>query len=299
MPALVLHLTMAKDALAAGRDVPELGLAATAQQPSFLLGAILPDLPYHASFARQVLRHLRGHAYLSSEWGDLFHYRATGRLALAMLAHVLRSHLGEQERAQVVAMAAGYLSHLAVDATLHPFIQQLVKRHLRPGQPADALHARLERYQSLLFHRDRLGLDLAGSPWPRRMIGEVAGVGLLRCELPAAVWAAFRIACLQSHGRAPGRAEVRDWLWGVAAYGQLMSSPAGRCERLRGDLARLRAEFYQGEGVDLCSPLQTAIELTLEHWKAASEVLRAQHLTAAARQLFLQRVPDLDLATGC
>jgi hypothetical protein len=299
MPALLLHLTLAGDTAASGRDVPELGPAALAQGPALLLGAILPDLPYHAHFGRQLARHLAGRPYLRSEWGDLLHHRGTGQLALALLAHVLRSHLSDQARAEVLALVAGYLSHLAVDTSLHPLIEQLVRQRLEPGQPADVLHSRLERVQSLFFHRDRLGFDLAGSPEPCRMVKEVAGVSLLWPALPDALFAALRAACLEVHGRAPGPAELRDWLWGIAAYGRLMSSPLGRRERLRGDLDRLRNELYEGEKVNLVALLAEAVRLTLEYWRAAQVVLQAERLTAEVRQRFLERVPDLDLATGC
>ena len=106
------------------------------------------------------------------------------------------------------------------------------------------------------------------------------------------------MACLDTHGRAPRRDEVRGWLWGIAAYGRLMSSSLGRRERLDGDPARLRAEFYQGEAVDLYTPLGQAIELTLEYWRAAAEVLAAGRLDGAVRERFQRAVPDLDLATG-
>ena len=298
MPALLVHLTLAKDTAARGRDIPELGPAAAAEQPALLLGAILPDLPYHARFGRQVVRHLLGRSYLSSKWGDIFHHRGTGRLALALLAHIRRAHLPADERAQVLALLAGYLSHLAVDTLLHPLIDRMVTQHIGPGEPLDVVHSRIERTQSLLFHRDRLGVDLAGSPHPRRMVSEVAGVRLLRPDLPEPLWAAVRAACLETHGRAPLRPQLRDWLWGIAAYGQLMSSPLGRRERLQGDLVALRTGFYQGEGVDLCSPLDRAVDRALEHWRAALEVLQADRLGAEERERFQHQVPDVDLATG-
>jgi hypothetical protein len=109
---------------------------------------------------------------------------------------------------------------------------------------------------------------------------------------------ALRSACLDTHSRAPVRPLLRDWLWGIAAYGQLMSSPLGRRERLRGDLAALRATFYEGQGVDLRTPLDRAVDAALEHWRAALEALQAERLGAEERARFRRRVPDVDLATG-
>jgi len=298
MPALLVHLTLAGDTLAHPEAPAALAQAGAAERGALLLGAILPDLPYHARFGRQLVRHLLGRDYLQSEWGDLWHARGTGRLALALLAHAERAHLLGAERQQVLALAAGYLSHHAVDRVVHPLINQLVKRLLLPGEPPAVLHARLERYQNLLFHRDRLGVDLAGSPHPRRMVGEVAGPALLAPLLEPPLAAALRAACLETHGRAPSPRELRDFLFGIAAYGHLMSSPAGRRERLRGDLDALRRDYYHGPGVDLETPLQHAVQLTVEYWRAAADLLAGERLGTEQREVFLRRVPDVDLATG-
>ena len=298
MPALLVHLTIAKQTAARGAELAELGQAAASERSALLLGAVLPDLPYHARFGHQMIRHLLRREYLRSEWGDILHHHGTGRLALALLSHLQRAHLAARERAQVVALLAGYLSHLAVDTVLHPLIDALVTKHLRPGESPDAVHSRIERYQNLLLHLELLGVELFGSRHPRCMVAEVAGVRLLRPDLPEPLWQAFEVACLDTHGRAPRRAELRSWLWGIAAYGQLMSSPAGFGERLPRDREAIRAEFYQGEGVDLRTPLESAIGLTLGYWRAALHVLRAERVDNAVRRRFRDQLPDLDLSTG-
>jgi hypothetical protein len=298
MPALLLHFTLAQETLALP-DVPrEIAEACNEERGAFLLGAVLPDLPYHAHFWRQVARHFLRRPYLLTEWGDLMHTRGTGRLAVAILCHLRRSHLQPAEERKVMALAAGYLSHLAVDRAAHPAINALVSRHLTASEAPSALHARLERIQSLFYHRDRLGHDIAGSPFPRKAVLEMAGTGLLRPTLETPLWNAFRAASLETHGRAPSPALLREWLAGVTAYGCLMSSPLGRTERLKGDLAALRSTFYQGPSTDLRSPLAQGMELTLEYWHAALEVLRADRVTEEVRQCFLARVPDVDLGTG-
>jgi hypothetical protein len=301
MPALLIHLTVARETLDRARgaaELRELVDAAGASPASFLLGAIFVDLPYHARFAGQLARHLAGRAYALSEWGDVLHTRATGRLALALLAHRARSHLGRDAAAQVLALAAGYLSHHALDRVVHPVVNQLVRRALAPGEPPSRLHSRIERYQNIFYHLGRVGHDIAGSPHPRRLVAEVEGVRLLRPALSRVSGDALRAALLETHGRAPAAAELGDWLFGIAAYGLLMSSPLGRRERLSGDLEALRRDFYQGPAVDMVAPLERGVQLTLEYWRAALELLRADHLGGEARAVFLRQVPDVDLGTG-
>ncbi len=300
MPALLVHLTAAKQTLDRAASFPELGplvAAARAERASYQLGAIFVDLPYHARFGRQLLVHLTGRAYLASEWGDILHTRATGRLALALLAHLARSHLRGPERDRVLALAAGYLSHHALDRSGHPVIQQRVAERLAPGQPPNRLHSDLERYQNLFFHGDQ-GLAIAGAPYAREAVAEVEGARLLRPALSTVTAAALRAALLETHGRAPTPAEVADWLFGIAAYGHLMASPLGRREGLREDAEVARREHYQGPGVDLATPLARGIELSLEYFRAALALLEADRLTVEAREVFLRKVPDVDLGTG-
>lgn len=54
-------------------------------------------------------------------WGDLLHYRKTGRFAGTLLELARASGRGE-----LLAYAAGYLSHVAADALGHPFVNTIV-----------------------------------------------------------------------------------------------------------------------------------------------------------------------------
>jgi hypothetical protein len=300
MPALLVHLTAAKQTLERAASFPALSrlcAAARAEPASYQLGAIFVDLPYHARFARQLLQHLSGRAYLASEWGDILHTRATGRLALALLAHLARSHLRGADHDRVLALSLGYLSHHALDRSGHPVIQQRVAERLAPGEPPSRLHAELERYQNVFYHLD-LGHRIAGGPFSRQAVAEVEGVRLLRPRLSTGTAGALRAALLETHGRAPSPAELSDWLFGIAAYGRLMASPLGLREGIRGETGELRREHYQGPGVNLASPIPRGIELTLEYFRAALALLDADRLTREAREVFLHRVPDVDLGTG-
>ena len=297
MPALLLHLTLAEQTLEQA-GIPASISQAVRQWPGvYLLGSILPDLPYHAQLGRQLVRHLLKREYLHSPWGDVFHTRGTGTLPLAMLAHLRRSHLDPADAAQVLALAAGYLSHYAVDRLGHPMIQQLVAQH-RGHEPAVVVHARLENYQSQFYHRDLLGHDIPATPFAARLVCRVAGCTLLTPALPAVTWEALRAACLQTHGRAPRPAEVRDWLRGIAGYGRLFSSRLGRMELPAGDPEQLRERWYQGPGVDLVAPLSRARRMTLTCWEAAAQLLSAERLTAEVQAAFLSCAPDIDLGMG-
>ena len=298
MPALLLHMTLAKETALRPDVPPALAPVLARERPALILGSILPDLPYHSHFGMQVVRHLLRKEYVLTEWGDVFHTRGTGQLPLAMLSWAVRQQLETAAREKVLALVAGYLSHHAVDRIGHPPVNRLVQRHRRPGEPVVVVHARLERIQSLLYHTDRLGFDITGTPTPRQMVSEMAGAHLVARRLERPLWLALRAASLEVHGRAPSSRELADWLWGVTAYGWLLSSPAGSLDGLRGDLGALRSTFYQGPDVDLVTPLRQAADLTVDYWRAALDVLGAEQITAEVRAAFLRRVPDVDFSTG-
>lgn len=299
MPALLLHLTLAKELTSRNDAPPLLQRAAVQEQGAFMLGAILPDLPYHAHFGRQMMRHLLRHPYLQTEWGDIFHFRGTGQLALALLSHAKRQQLSGAACDKVLALAAGYLSHYAIDKFSHPIINLLTAK-LSPStnEPQPILHNRLERYQSLLYHWDRFHHDISGTSYARKIIGQVAGANLFHPTLEESLWQPLRIALLETHAHTPSIPQVKDWLWGIAAYGHVMASPMGLLERLPEDQTELRSTYFQGPGVDLLSPLHMALSWTIKSWQAAVDVIEAESIRPEVRATFLQRIPDIDLATG-
>ncbi len=73
MPALLLHMTMAQEAVDRSDVPPLIAEAAARERAALILGSVLPDLPYHANFSRQLVRHLARRVYLLSEWGDVLH----------------------------------------------------------------------------------------------------------------------------------------------------------------------------------------------------------------------------------
>ncbi|MCA9664396.1 MAG: zinc dependent phospholipase C family protein [Myxococcales bacterium] len=307
MPAMLLHMTVAREARAhaeASDAAPELGeLLASCREhdDAFLFGSVLPDLPYHARFARQVVRHLLKMGYRHSEWGDVFHTRFSGRLGLAMIAHVRRALLSGRDRGRALAMTCGYLCHVALDTAVHPSINRVVARGGggAPDEPTDVRHGEVERLQSLLYHYLQRGEDITGTPYARTLVGAMAGAGVLRPRLDASLWGTLRSALLQTHARAPSQAELSDWLWGVTVYSQLISSPAGRAtEGLGGNIEAQLAAHLDGPDVDLATPLSHGIERTCEHWRAAAAALEAESWGDDTRAAFLERVPDADLDLG-
>src|SRR5262249_8492363 len=225
MPAFFLHLAGA-ERMAARAELPMLFARAFGAAPGALrLGAGLPDLPYFDQFALQVARHFLGHVSFGNQWGIIFHARRTGTLALAMLETFRRNHAWAASDAQEqLALVGGYLCHHAFDVTIHPLVQDEVARDLRAGvrEHPDALHGRCEKWQSLYFLEEETGRDVMGTTYPRERVRSFPGAGGWRAQWPDSLLALVESACLETHARAPGRAQWNRWLAGARMYGLLL-----------------------------------------------------------------------------
>ncbi|MFH1131626.1 MAG: zinc dependent phospholipase C family protein [Pseudomonadota bacterium] len=297
MPALLLHMTIAKGT-SLDKSAPVLvAEAAREAEGAFLLGSVLCDLAYHSRFWRQCVKHVIRRPYLESHWGDLMHKRGTGTLAYALLAESAKRKCGKKIRGELISLAAGYLSHHAVDGTVHPAIVREVEQRQKHSNLASiVLHSEIERYQSLFFHLDLLGYDIMGSSYPRDLVKKMDGSGFFKPRLAGHLWQAFEAAMIETHGCAPSLSEMNDWLRGVFSYGYLVSSPVGRWfEGLKGNIEEVRRNRFLGPKVDMFTPLKQAMDKTLEYWQAAEDLLLADPKEKGGREEFLHRVPNLPL----
>jgi|GEM_PF-6898316 hypothetical protein len=303
MPALLLHLTVA-DQIGDDSGNPLLagllGASIRSQREAYLLGSILPDLPYHGAFWRQCGRHLMKMRYRDCPWGDLLHARGSADLALGMLGYLHRSVLSESHRRSVIALLAGYLTHYAMDTVIHPEINTLVsERWEREGTEPQALHSDVERWQSLFYHYDLLGEDITGTAYPRSLLAKVAGTGLVWPGLPAELRRPIDAAFTYAHGKMPRPGQLRDWLRGVTEYGALMSSPLGRrIEGFGGDFEESRHRHYQIPGTDLQLAVKSAKDRIVEIFGFTESLLDTEAYGPQARINFYKVVPNLDLDSG-
>lgn len=300
MPALLLHMTVAKE-IAEDSRLPSVFVnAMTHKKGALILGSVLPDLPLHARFWRQCIRHILHKPYLHSEWGDVMHKNHTGTLAFSFLEHMVKNRLRAEERDELLALIVGYLTHHAFDVVVHPVVNDAVDKEKGVSSFAPiVLHTQIERYQSLFYHYDLLGYDITGTPYPRRLVAEMAGSSLFSPKLPPILWSAIRSVFLQVHGKAPALCEIKDWLRGVTSYGYLISTPLGhKIEGLNNDIETLRSLHYKGQGVDFVTPLNHAKELAFAYLRIASNLLMEKDFSNKQKQAFLQQVPNIGLDTG-
>ncbi len=124
------------------------------------LGALAPDITYYQwNHFRDKLtdrRLQRRHSPLSSvgnqvQWADLLHYNRSGDMLITFLEHVAQIP-SPAVRSQGLAFAMGYLSHIATDIALNPYINTLAADYHRSDIPATFILRSLGMEFSLHFY---------------------------------------------------------------------------------------------------------------------------------------------------
>ena len=161
MPSLLLHLTALERLAARPAGLPEDFVRALAKDLAYArFGAALPDLPLCEGLGGVLNASFSGRDW--PPFARLFHERAPVGLGLKMAELVASGALVGTEAG--LALLAGYFTHLSLDRTLHPRVDELVLRHRRKGEHALLAHRQIEWTQTLFYLREVHGADLMGSP---------------------------------------------------------------------------------------------------------------------------------------
>jgi hypothetical protein len=119
-----------------------------------VLGSVSPDIPYLSQLT--YLNPIGGH--VSSSWADIMHYHQTNGIVLNGL-HSFRAakNKGEEWDAEL-AWLCGFVSHLVVDATIHPIVESIVGPYTDPKVHGN--HTQSEMTQDVMIFHDVRNQDL-------------------------------------------------------------------------------------------------------------------------------------------
>jgi hypothetical protein len=243
MPVEAIHISAYLDSLVASS-----ANHALRQEPLRALGrlgCLVIDFPYFERFPLGVARYLLKRPTAQSTWGDLLHKGkpAAGALAMLELSRAHQRHGRNVEAERVLAFLLGFVSHLAVDHTLHPLVNRMAReRARRLGRDVLHHHTEVEKFHSVLFHEERLGFDFMG----RRELREHIEVDAAAVHRDADLRAAYTTALCRTCGEEPSGALLRQWARGYQQFVWLVSSPVGK--RLVPDAKKneVRGELYRG-----------------------------------------------------
>lgn len=244
MPAEAIHLSALHDTLTTAPPVARRFLSGVQRERAARLGAILVDLPYFDRFPTAVLNYVLKRPQHHSPWGETFHYRtpiAFGRALGEAAVELQRSELTREAGAELCALTLGYISHAAVDTSMHPMVNGMARRRMQTlGGTLSQQHQEVEKFQSILFHEQRLGLDFMGT----RHLYRYVTVDLDPVARPTPVQTALRGVLGRLHGSAPTDEELARWARGYRSYVLLIASPLGKTIAPPTAKERERAELF-------------------------------------------------------
>lgn len=236
VPAEGIHLSALDDLIAWGPAPITSQLAAGARREAARLGSVLVDLPYFERFAQAVVNYLIGRPQQTSRWGDTFHHRqpiAIGTWLMqsgCQLAQRAHSPIERERGELIIAFALGYIAHAAVDRSLHPLVNAMARaRSQHSGRTVDQEHHEVEKYQSILFHEERFGIDMMG----RRFLFNYLDIDFsLLCGRRGAsqggpLWPTLCDALMHTHGESPTLRDFRRWTRSFDDYCLILTSPLG------------------------------------------------------------------------
>lgn len=243
MPVEAIHLSAFTDSLA------ESPAAARLARPELRelgrLGALVIDFPYFQRFPIGVMRHFLKVPTAVSKWGAELHHGRPVLVLKSMLGRVrdLERDGASDAAERVLALALGFASHLAVDASLHPLVNRLARlRAERLGDHPLRQHSEVEKFQSVLFHEARNGFDFMG----RVELAQHIRVAAHEIHRDPALCAAFSMGLQAALGKTPSRALLSDWARGYTQYVWLVSSIAGKTLAPEREKRSMRDEVYLG-----------------------------------------------------
>jgi len=156
MPGAFAHMLAAERAKKAAESNGLHSIArSTLKYPQWLqAGTVGPDFPY--------LHHLRSHDP-SDSWADLMHYKRTGDVVRAGIQW-LSDWAGDRtspEYQRAVAWLSGYLSHVVLDASVHPVVRAIVGEYEDHAKD----HRICEMYMDSFIFKETFGYELVNDEW--------------------------------------------------------------------------------------------------------------------------------------
>jgi hypothetical protein len=258
MPVEAIHLSAFSDSLARSSAPGALQRGRLFEVGR--LGSVVIDFPYFAQFPLGVLRYLLKRPTALSEWAKALHFTTPVAVAHVLLEHTraLRAHASTLTEAnEVLAYVLGYVSHLAVDRSLHPLVNQLAReRAAKVGRDPAHHHTDVEKYHSVLFHEARLGFDFMG----RRELSEHIQVDAHAIHREAHLSRALCAGFGRALGRTPALSELRDWASGYRQYVALVSSPLGKTLAPEPAKRAMHDEIYVGAWGSFPERYERAVE---------------------------------------
>ena len=312
MPAFITHFLIAKDAFAAS------GLPDTEQNRCyFLLGSVGPDLPYYRNVFGTAIGTFFEEMFnpdspgIYGGCGDFFHARTPNVFPMKML-ETIRKDKDPGTGTQKLAFALGYLTHVAADQHIHPFVEKYAGPYYISGVNRKK-HRTLEVYEDIFLYEKKTGkkfFDEDFLPWfdvaVKERVETIEPYGGPQTEervasyAPAWLTSFIQRAFMEAYGTILEGDEVEKWLKGFSSIFPKLKGIGpyhDACASLTGapsnDAKECMAVFTNQDYMGQC--FAPAVGRATGYMLAGNEFYGSPQIAEKERGLFLGAVADADL----
>jgi hypothetical protein len=318
MPSFAAHLLISKEVFSA-LDIPKI----KESQNYFLLGSLGPDLPYYGNvFGTSISTFFEekfnpdSPGFYSGE-GDYFHSRTPNLFPMKMLETIRKDKYPNTE-GKKFAFGLGYLTHVAADQHIHPFVEQYAGPFYVSGVNRKK-HRTLEVYQDILLYENVTGKKFFDEDFPSWFdVGppqkevEIQTIGTegepiteKRLLAKTFTYDWFRSfiqrAFLETYSSIIDGDEIEKWTKGFNSIFKLFKSigPYHDADKNIEEDSEEAKEFirmFYGEETNyLLKCFDPAKELSKKYISVANVFFNSSHVSDNERNEFLSQIPNADL----
>lgn len=314
MPAFIAHLLIAKDVF------KKSGLEEKDEnQKCFLLGSVAPDLPCYGhvfddaikTFWDETFRPQAPGFYTGP--GDYFHARTPNLFPMKML-ETIRKDKDLRTETLKFAFCLGYLTHVAADQKIHPFVEQYAGSYYLSADNRGR-HRTKEVYDDILLYESLTKKSFFSEkfpPWFDVAPQQQAAPTDPKTDMPpnttqprktytpdwlrSLVQRAYLEAyCILIHGD-----EIEDWLRGfntVFKFFEDVGPYHDFAENIRKDLSLAPGfkKMFDQDYISKC--FEPAKALARDYITAATLFFQSKQISDKERNAFLSAVSDADLVS--
>ena len=222
-------------------------------------------------------------------------------------------------KAQKLAYALGYLTHVAADQHIHPYVEEYAGPYYRSGA-CRKRHRLIEVYQDILLYEKNTGNDFAQTdfrPWfdiseqkeeqVQVVVDPTAGstrtdTVVTKVSTPSWFDAFIQRAFFESYSLIIDNDEADKWVKGFGSIFGLLDSIGPYHDALKNlrdggsQEAREMKDWFSGEKLDYASAcFKPAKEVAARYVSAGMEFFQAASISDQEREQFLKAIPDADL----
>jgi hypothetical protein len=312
MPGSVAHMLIFEDVLSQldnDKDCDDLVRMLKENMNYGRLGSLGPDLPYYHGVLNTAVSFLVSRSFRPEpieKWSGQMHSKEPHLFPLKMIEIAWReSDLDDGEWDEIAkkqwAFIIGFLTHMAADQTIHPYIDKIAGQYYR-NKLSRKKHTECEIYQDAVLFNNRYKRSILGENF-ETWVNTGAKSGKTEPYFRVFLQKSF----IETHAIYPSEKEIENWVRGllfVYKFAKRFGLPykySDRDYRTHKEKSEKYKEYWLSDiltkGKSYEDYYKNAVELASIYVKAANELYKINHVDFKDehRRQFLKIVRNADL----